>query len=135
MLTGVYGSERVVAIVREFYGLPVRRGSARREVTGDAVRAVGSTSGQDLVAVEVKIDPNSCQEGGGGVTYLSQMPHIKNFITFSDAFWGEICPAQVKSVQVVAPKGDPFAQFQPKRINWSIQFKGSAAVMPPTIKP
>jgi len=135
MLAGLYGSEKVMAIVREFYGLPVRNGSARHEAAGNAVRAVGSTDGRDLVVVEVKVDTTSCEQGGGGVSYLSQMPRIKNFIVFSDAFWGEVCPAQVNSVQVIAPEGDPFAQFQPKHINWSIQFKGSAAVMPPTIKP
>jgi hypothetical protein len=41
----------------------------------------------------------------------------------------------VNSVRVIAPEGDPFAQFQPKRINWSVQFKGSVAVTPPTIRP
>jgi len=28
-----------------------------------------------------------------------------------------------------------FAQFQPKKVNWSILFKGSVAVTPPVIRP
>ena len=135
MLAGVYGSQKVLAVVQEFYGLPVRNGSARQEATAGGVRAVGASGGRDLVAVEVKIDTTKCEPGGGGVNYLSRMPRTKHIIVTSDAFWGEVCPAQVSSVQIIAPEGDPFANFQPKQVNWSIQFKGSVAVTPPTIRP
>lgn len=135
MLAGVYGSQKVMAILQEFYGLPVRNGSSRYEANASGVRAVGASGGRDLVIVEVKIDLSKCEPGGGGVSYLSQMPRTKHFVVLSDAFWGELCPAEVGSVRIIAPEGDPFAQFKPTRINWSIQFKGSVAVMPPTIRP
>jgi len=51
-------------------------------------------------------------------------------VMWAAAFLGEVCPAEVVSARVIAPKGDPFAQFQPKQVNWSIQFKGSVAVAP-----
>ena len=87
------------------------------------------------MAVDVKIDADKCAPGGGGVSYLSRIPRTGHFIVLSDAFWGEVCPVEVDSARVIAPEGDPFAPFQPKRINWSVQFKGSVAVTPPIIRP
>ena len=135
MLAGIYGSQEVMAVVQEFYGLPVRNGNARYEATAKGLRAVGASAGHDLISVEAEIDMDKCKPGGGSVSYLSQMPRTKHFILLSDAFWGELCPAQVDSVRIMAPDGDPFAQFKPKSINWAVQFKGSVAVMPPTIRP
>jgi len=100
----------MMAIVEEFFGLPVRNGNARQDANAGGVRAVGASGGRDLVAVEVKIDVAKCEPGGCGVSYLSQMPRTKHFIVLSDAFWGEVCPAEVNSVRIIAPKGDPFAE-------------------------
>jgi hypothetical protein len=69
------------------------------------------------------------------VNFLSDMPRTNHLIILSAAFWGEVCPAEVLSARVIAPAGDPFAQFQPKKVNWAIQFKGSVAVTPPVVRP
>jgi hypothetical protein len=136
MLAGVYGpSQRASASFQGFFGLPVRNGSARHEQTAGGVRAVGSYGGSDLVAVDVKIDSSKCGPGGGGVNFMSDMQPTNHLIMLSAAFWGEVCPAEVISARVVAPEGDPFAKFQPKKVNWSILFKGSVAVTPPVIRP
>lgn len=136
MLAGVYGpSQQSTTSFQEFLGLPVRNGIARHEATAGGVRAVGSHGGRDLVAVDVKIDYSKCGPGGGALNFLSDMPRTNHLVAFSAAFWGEVCPAEVVSARVVAPNGDPFAQFQPKKVNWSILFKGSVAVTPPIARP
>lgn len=136
MLAGVYGpSQRVTTTFQEFYGLPIRNGSSRHEQTAGGVRAIGSYGGRDLVAVDVKIDSTKCGPGGGGVNFLSDMPRTNHLVMLSAAFWGEVCPAEVVSARVVAPEGDPFAQFQPKKVNWSILFRGSVAVTPAVTRP
>lgn len=136
MLAGVYGpSQQATTTFQEFYGLPIRNGSARHEATAGGVRAVGSYGGRDLVAVEVEIDPAKCAPGGGGVNFLSDMPRTNHLIMISTAFWGEVCPAEVVSARVIAPEGDPFAQFQLRQVNWSFQLKGSVAAAPPLTRP
>jgi hypothetical protein len=136
MLAGVYGpSQRATRSFEEFYGLPIRNGSARHESRSSGLRAVGSTGGRDLVAVDVAVDSTKCAPGGGAVNFLSDMPRTNHLIVLSAAFWGEVCPAEVRSARITAPAGDPFAQFQPKQVNWSIQFKGSVAVGPPVSRP
>jgi hypothetical protein len=136
MLAGVYGpSQKPLTTFQEFYGIPIRNGSARHEATNGGVRAVGSYGGRDLVAVDVKIDSSKCGPGGGGVKWLSDMPRTNHLVMYSAAFWGEVCPAEVLSARVIAPEGDPFAQFQPTKVNWSILFKGSVAVSPAVTRP
>lgn len=136
MLTGVYGpSAKVVSQFEEFYGLPIRSGGARHEEKSGVIRAIGSHGGQDLVAVEVKVDSSKCQPGGGRVNFLSNMPRTGQIIEFSPVFWGEVCPAEVMSAKLTAPAGDPFARFPLKKVNWSIQFKGSVAIPPPFLRP
>lgn len=136
MLAGVYGpSQKATTTFQEFYGLPIRNGSARHEATAGGVRAVGSYGGRDLVAVDVKVDSGKCGPGGGGVNFLSDMPRTNHLVMLSAAFWGEVCSAEVVSARIIAPEGDPFAQFQPKQVNWSIQFKGSVAVTPAVTRP
>lgn len=136
MLAGVYGpSQRATTTFQEFYGIPIRNGSARHEPTGGNVRAVGSSGGRDLVAVDVKVDLTKCGPGGGAVNFLSDMPRTNHLVIFSAAFWGEVCPAEVVSARIIAPEGDSFAQFQPKQVNWSIQFKGSVALTPADTRP
>lgn len=137
MLTGVYGpSDKAKGVFEQFLGLPIRNGTARHEAaSGGAVRAIGSIGSQDLVVVEAKVDTTKCGPGGGAVNFLSDMQGTNHFITFPAAFWGEVCPAEVSSAKVVAPAGDPFAQFQPKKVNWAIRFRGSVAVAPPNLRP
>ena len=83
ILSGVYGlSQKVTTTFQEFYGIPIRNGSARHEATGGGVRAVGSYGGRDLVVVDVKIDSSKCGPGGSGVNFLSDMPrtnHLQRF--------------------------------------------------------
>ncbi len=136
MLAGVYGpSPKATAVFEEYYGIPIRNGSARHESITGGVRAVGSHGGQDLVVVEAKVDSSKCAPGGGSVNFLSDMPRTNHLIMLSASFWGEVCPAEVLSARVTAPAGDAFAQFQPKKVNWAIQFKGSVAIAPPVTRP
>lgn len=137
MLAGVYGpTPKAKAMFEQFLGLPIRVGAARHEpLSNGNVRAIGGLEGQDLVVVEAKVDSSKCNPRAGSVNFLSDMPVTNHFVVFAAAVSGEICPAEVISAKIVAPAGDPFAQFQPKKVNWAAQVKSSVAVSPPTIRP
>jgi hypothetical protein len=135
MLAGVYGpSERAKGQFERFMGLPIRTGSARHQAVAGGVRASASQGGQDLVQVEVKTDASKCAPGGGTVTFLTDMPDGKMML-IKPVFWGEVCPAEVVSAKFTAPDGDPFAQFPIKKVNWTVQFRGSVAAPTLVAKP
>ncbi len=135
MLAGAYGpSQKAKAQFEQFLGLPIRSGGARHESAAGSVRAIGSQGSSDLVQVDVKIDTSKCAPGGGTVNFLTDMPDGKMML-IQPVFWGEVCPGEVSSARITAPEGDAFAQVPIKKINWSIQFKGSVSVPKLVAKP
>ena len=135
ILASVYGPQKVVTSFKEFYGGGHRLGSSRQEVSeGGGVRAVGTLDGgKDVVAVEVKIDNSKCAPAAGGGNYISAMPQTGNLVQLPLAFAGDLCPAEVISAKVVAPDGDPFAKFQPKKVNWAVAIKGGSVALSPAL--
>lgn len=135
MLAGVYGpNERITSQFQQFLGLPIRNGSARHDAIDGGLRAVGSHGDKEVVKVEAKIDSSKCKPGGGTVNFLTKTPDGKMML-MQPVFWGEVCPGEIVSARMTAPDGDPFAQFPLKKVNWTIQFRGSVSVPTLVAKP
>lgn len=111
--------EKTSAALREFFGLPVRNGTARLEPTAEGKRAIGTVNGQDFVTVEVK---STAECGPGPVTLNYASP--KGLIQIPAA--GEVCKAEPVSAEVHARAGDPFAAFRPVKLLWAIEVKNGS---------
>ena len=121
MLHGVYGpQEKTVVAMRDWEGFPIRNGTSRFETTTDGKRAIGSVNNHDFVIVEIKSIPGSCEPGAVTINYLTR----KGLVEVPAA--GDVCKAEPVSVQVHARPGDPFAEFQPLKTLWAIEFRNGA---------
>jgi len=120
MLQGVYGPNEVTsAALKQYVGLPVRNGTSRFEQTSQGKAAIGTVNGHDFVTVVIK-PSNDCEAGAVTLNYPSKMG-----LTEIPAA-GTVCKAEPISATVYAPKGDPFAAFQPVKVIWAIEFKDGA---------
>lgn len=121
MLHGVYGpQEKTVVAMRDWEGFPVRNGTARIESTAEGKRAIGTVDNHDFVSVEIKSTPGACEPGAVTINYLTR----KGLVEVPAA--GEVCKAEPVLVQVHARPGDPFAEFQPLKTLWAIEFRNGA---------
>jgi hypothetical protein len=122
MLQGVYGpDQRVARALKQHYHLPVRTGTATIEGMGGERRYAGMIDGRSIVTAEIK--GGACEstqafehypgfDAGSGRVVLLAIPEI-----------GTWCEAEVKSLDVRPPAGDPFAAFTVKSVNWAGEFR------------
>jgi hypothetical protein len=134
ILASVYGPQKVVTSFKQYYGGGHRLGSSRQEAgEGGVVHAIATLDGgKDVLDVTVKVDNSKCAAGAGGGNYFSAMPN-GNLMQLPLAFSGDVCPAEVVSAKVVAPEGDTFAKFQPKKVNWAVAIKGGSVALSPAV--
>jgi hypothetical protein len=121
MLAGAYGPKPETSkLLKEVYGMPVRNGTSRMEATAAGKRAVGSVEGVDVVVAEIRTS-DECGPVGGVLNYPTAKK-VVNVIPFT----GTWCKAEPVAVEIVAPAGDPFAQFKPAKVVWAGEFRDGA---------
>jgi hypothetical protein len=135
MLAGVYGPEdKMPVALKEYYGLPVRLGASRVEPTAEGKRAIGTVNGQDFVTAEIKSVPDGCQAAAGTVNYPGVAPKTKQLVVNEIPYVGEFCKAEVVSVNVNAPAGDPFSAYKIAKVVWAAEFRNASfSFSPPKI--
>jgi hypothetical protein len=127
MLQGVYGPEAKTAnALREFYGFPVRNGTSRLEETAESKRAMGILDGQPFVTVEIKPMPDPCQNISGLLNYPGVVEKTKQIMINQIPYTLDLCKAEVISVKVTAPPGDPFAALHPAKVLGAVELKNGA---------
>lgn len=131
MLTGAYGpSQAATTATRDLMGFPTRNGTTVIEETTQGRRATGSVNGQPVVIAEVKSSPLPCATIAGTLNYPVQLKGkiMVNRIPYA----GDGCGADLVSLKVVAPSGDPFASLVPAKVTWAAEFRnGNFAFIAP----
>jgi hypothetical protein len=105
MLQGVYGPRLVTDAFSKYYGLPVRLGGSRHEFTPGGRRAVGFVGDADFLDVKIATDHAKCQRVAGEVNYVSAS--AGDLVVNAIPYAGTWCPAEIESLDVSAPAGDP----------------------------
>ena len=127
MLQGVYGpADQTVNALRAFYGFPVRNGTSRIEDTAERTHATGMLNGQPFVTVEIKPMPDPCQNVSGTLNYLGLVEKTQQIVMNQIPYTVDVCKAEVLSVKMTAPPGDPLAAFHPAKVLWAAEFQKGA---------
>ena len=114
----MYGPwEQTSAALRHWYGLPVRNGTSRLEVTAKGKRATGAINGHDFISVEIESFSESGEPASVTLNYLTP----KGLLEIP--FVAELRRAEPVSVEVHAVPGDPFATFQPVKVLWAVEYR------------
>lgn len=122
MLQGVYGPDhRVARALKAHYRLPVRPGIARIEGTTGERRYVGLVDGKTIVTAEVT--GGACEATQAFEHYPSLDDRSGQVVLLAIPEIGTWCSAEVKSLDVRPPAGDPFAAFKVKSVNWAGEFR------------
>ncbi len=111
MIQGVYGPQSVSDAIKTYYGWPVRLGGSRHEYTPGGRRAVGFVGDADFVEVAITTDRAKCQPISGIVNYVGMPEGASGMVVNTIPFAAKWCPAELVSLDVSAPDGDPIAQL------------------------
>ena len=132
MIQGVYEPQKVSDANNKYYGWPVRLGGSRHEYTTGGRRAVGFVGDANFVEVVITTPRAECQEISGTLNYPGVPANAKEIVVNTIPYAGKWCPAELVSLKVSAPDGDPFAQLGELKPLWAGEFlEGRAAFTQP----
>jgi hypothetical protein len=130
MLAGVYGPQtKTSAALKAYAGFPVRPGTSRFEPTADGKRAIGTVNGQDFVTAEFKPAPGSCEPAAVLLNYISLSPESEQLGVTKIPVVLDSCKAELVSVKVTAPSGDPFSAYPISKAVAVAEFKNGSFTM------
>lgn len=130
MLAGVYGPQpKTSAALKAYAGFPVRPGTSRLEPTADGKRAIGTVNGQDFVTAEFKSAPGSCEPAAVLLNYISLSPESEQLGVTKIPVVADSCKAELVSVKVTAPSGDPFSAYPISKAVGAAEFKNGSFTM------
>jgi hypothetical protein len=122
MLQGVYGpDQRVASALKAHYRLPVRTGAAATESTAEGRRYTGMINGQSIATAEIK--GGACEPSQAFEHYPAFDARTNEVVLLEIPEVGDWCNAEVKSLDVRPPAGDPFSAFKVKSVTWAGEFR------------
>jgi hypothetical protein len=122
MLQGVYGPDkRVSQALKQHYKIPVRAGVATIQIAPEGHRYVALIDDQAIVTAEIKT--GACEAAHAFEHYPGFNEHTGEVVLLAIPEIGEWCAAEVKSLDVRPPAGDPFSMFKVKSVAWAGEFR------------
>jgi len=122
MLAGVYGPDpKTATALSRYYNLPVRVGSSRFEPTAQGKLAIATLGERDILTVEIRSNSGEGTLGTFLLHYVSQLAPNGELIVNQIPGVARTREAEVISVSIDAPSGDPFASFPIKRTDWAVE--------------
>ena len=132
MLTGLYGPDaRTVAALKTHFNLPIRNGTSRLDtMEGGGLRGVATLGGSDVLLAEIRRGPGPCQQAAVTLNYISSprqggKPTLGRFPVM-----GESCQAELGTLRITAPAGDPLGAFPIVKTTGATEFRNGIFAFP-----
>jgi hypothetical protein len=131
MLQGVYGPEaRVPAALNKYYGLPVRAGESRLETKEASTIGIGTLAGREVVRIVVTPKPTTCKSVAGAINFPGQLEKAHEIVVLEMPYIAEICDADLASIDIKAPAGDPLNNVKPVKMLGAFAFTNFTFAFP-----
>src|SRR5262245_31839115 len=131
MLQGVYGPERrVPSALHKYFGLPVRAGESRHEVSEASTVGIGTLAGQDVVRIVVRPQPATYNFVAGAINFPGLLEATREIVVLQMPYISEICDADTVSSHVMAPASDPLSKLKSVKMVGAFAFRNFTFAFP-----